>query len=240
MNLIKILPSTNINTKFSYVIHFHWECFFRLELLLFNFCEIEEFQRVREIIFECYSNPKRKVSFEWNRFGFAMLLAWLCFLALTTLVASTANSVFTNSFLVRFHRSVQNDVVHDIASRNGFENVGEVITFFGFYSLLRTEIEVPTVFQSAPKGYAANRKKWSESCRQVVWTCGASMLWSLNFILIISDVIIFHFIASIDSTRNVQSIVIRRLQSVNSNQNGSHILCWFRLYSTYFAIGIRI
>lgn len=59
--------------------------------------------------------------------GGAMILVWLYFfLGLTTLVASSANSVFTNSFLVRFHRSVKNDVVHDIAARNGFENVGEV------------------------------------------------------------------------------------------------------------------
>lgn len=83
-----------------------------------------------------------------------MLLAWLYFLALTTLVASTANSVFTNSFLVRFHRSVQNDVVHDIASRNGFENVGEVISNY-IHSFLFTLM----CGDSAPKGCATNRKE---------------------------------------------------------------------------------
>lgn len=52
---------------------------------------------------------------------------WLCcFFSLTTLVASSANSVFTNSFLVRFQRNIKNDIAHEIAARNGFENIGEV------------------------------------------------------------------------------------------------------------------
>lgn len=56
-----------------------------------------------------------------------MLSVWLyIFLGLTTLVASSTNSVFTNSFLVRFQRSIENDMAHEIAARNGFENVGEV------------------------------------------------------------------------------------------------------------------
>lgn len=60
----------------------------------------------------------------------AMLAVWLySFLGLTTLVASSTNNVFTNSFLVRFHRSIENDIAHEIAVRNGFENVGEVIHF---------------------------------------------------------------------------------------------------------------
>lgn len=56
-----------------------------------------------------------------------MLLVWsYILLGLSTLVASSANNVFTNSFLVRFQRSVKNDIAHDIAARNGFENIGEV------------------------------------------------------------------------------------------------------------------
>lgn len=59
-----------------------------------------------------------------------MLSVWLySFLGLTTLVASSTNNVFTNSFLVRFQRSIENDIAHEIAVRNGFENVGEVIDF---------------------------------------------------------------------------------------------------------------
>lgn len=53
-----------------------------------------------------------------------MLLPWLCFVGLASFVVSSANNVFTNSFLVRFHRSVENDLVHDIAKRNGFDNLG--------------------------------------------------------------------------------------------------------------------
>lgn len=57
-----------------------------------------------------------------------MLLAWLYFLGLTSLVASSANNVFTNSFLVRFRRSVDNDIVNKIATRNGFHNIGGAVS----------------------------------------------------------------------------------------------------------------
>lgn len=81
-----------------------------------------------------------------------MLLSWLCFLGLTTLVKSSANSIFTNSFLVRFHRSVQNDVVHDIASRNGFENVGAVSrTIFIHFALIRLSYAATYATQSFAK-----------------------------------------------------------------------------------------
>lgn len=36
------------------------------------------------------------------------------------------NDVFTNSYLVRFHRSVDTDEAHRIAIRNGFDNLGPV------------------------------------------------------------------------------------------------------------------
>lgn len=60
-----------------------------------------------------------------------MLLRWLCLLGLlytcTGLVASSGSgNVFTSSFLVRFKKSVDNDLAHSIASRNGFENLGAV------------------------------------------------------------------------------------------------------------------
>ncbi|XP_031619450.1 neuroendocrine convertase 2 [Contarinia nasturtii] len=56
-----------------------------------------------------------------------MLSKWIYFfIGLTTLVVSSANIVFTNSFLVRFHQNINNDIAHAIASRNGFENVGEL------------------------------------------------------------------------------------------------------------------
>lgn len=67
----------------------------------------------------------------------AMLSVWLySFLGLTTFVASSTNNVFTNSFLVRFQRSIENDIAHEIAARNGFENVGEVIYFHKLLLLL--------------------------------------------------------------------------------------------------------
>lgn len=82
-----------------------------------------------------------------------MQLTWLCLLGLlvqcTQLVRSTSssasrfstvpfvssplaasssqrNDVFTSSFLVRFHRSIDNDQAHDVATRNGFDNLGPV------------------------------------------------------------------------------------------------------------------
>lgn len=56
-----------------------------------------------------------------------MLLGWLYFLlGSTTLVAPSTSNVFTNSFLVRFHRSIDSSVAHEIAARNGFESIGEV------------------------------------------------------------------------------------------------------------------
>lgn len=61
--------------------------------------------------------------FVWN----AMITVWLyVLLGLTTSVTSSVNSVFTNSFLVKFQHSVDSDVALEIASRNGFQNVGEV------------------------------------------------------------------------------------------------------------------
>lgn len=58
-----------------------------------------------------------------------MIPVWLYFFfGLTTLMLS-ANSVFTNSFLVKFQRNIKNDIAHEIALRNGFENVGEVFMF---------------------------------------------------------------------------------------------------------------
>lgn len=82
-----------------------------------------------------------------------MQLTWLCLLGLvycseiarsskasTSFLPSTAqrNDIFTSSFLVRFHRSIDNDLAHDVAQRNGFENLGAVsICFKGFsYSFL--------------------------------------------------------------------------------------------------------
>lgn len=36
------------------------------------------------------------------------------------------NDVFTSSFLVRFKRSVDNDLAGDVAARYGFDNIGPV------------------------------------------------------------------------------------------------------------------
>lgn len=57
----------------------------------------------------------------------SMIALWMyILLGLATSVTSTTNNVFTNSFLVKFQGSVENDVAFKIAARNGFENIGEV------------------------------------------------------------------------------------------------------------------
>lgn len=56
-----------------------------------------------------------------------VLLYFFCGLSL--LLITSANSVFTNSFLVKFQQNIKNDIAHEIATRNGFENVGEVNIF---------------------------------------------------------------------------------------------------------------
>lgn len=58
-----------------------------------------------------------------------MLGGWLyTFFGLTAFVVSSEHMIFTNSFLVRFQQKINNDKAHEIAVRNGFENVGEVRT----------------------------------------------------------------------------------------------------------------
>lgn len=42
--------------------------------------------------------------------------------------SSSPRELFTSSFLVRFKRSVDNPLAHEIAKRNGFHNIGEVMT----------------------------------------------------------------------------------------------------------------
>lgn len=78
-----------------------------------------------------------------------MQLTWLCLLGLvycseivhsskasTPFVSATQrNDVFTSSFLVRFHRSIDNDLAHEVAQRNGFENLGTVSIFKSFHTI---------------------------------------------------------------------------------------------------------
>lgn len=52
---------------------------------------------------------------------------WLKCLAVSVLIAVAASSeVFTNSFLVRFKRSVPRAEAHQVALRHGFDNLGPV------------------------------------------------------------------------------------------------------------------
>lgn len=52
---------------------------------------------------------------------------WLRCLAAFVLIAATASKeVFTNSFLVRFKRSVQHEEAHHVARAHGFESLGPV------------------------------------------------------------------------------------------------------------------
>lgn len=55
------------------------------------------------------------------------LLLGLFVLSLTHVTStSSSNELFTSSFLVRFKRSVDNNVAHEIAKRNSFHNIGPV------------------------------------------------------------------------------------------------------------------
>lgn len=52
-----------------------------------------------------------------------------CASILTVVTSSNSGDVFTSSFLVRFRRNIDNKLAHDIASRNGFVNLGEVSVY---------------------------------------------------------------------------------------------------------------
>ena len=70
----------------------------------------------------------------WDIFsGNGSLSTWrtcslFCWLVLAVFFANQQVSaeVFTNSFLVRLHGEPGNEVAHQVATRNGFENLGSV------------------------------------------------------------------------------------------------------------------
>jgi hypothetical protein len=53
------------------------------------------------------------------------LFCWLV-LAVVFTNQQVSGEVFTNSFLVRLHGEPGNEIAHQVASRNGFENLGPV------------------------------------------------------------------------------------------------------------------
>lgn len=59
-----------------------------------------------------------------------MQLLWLCLFGLIcgtdTVFSSSRSDIFTSSFLVRFRRNVESYEAHQLAARNGFENLGPV------------------------------------------------------------------------------------------------------------------
>lgn len=59
-----------------------------------------------------------------------MLKSWCFFLLGLTSVAilseASSGELFTSSFLVKFKRSIDSNLAHKIAQRNGFYNIGEV------------------------------------------------------------------------------------------------------------------
>lgn len=66
------------------------------------------------------------------------LLLGLFVLSLASVTSSTSsNELFTSSFLVRFKRSVDNSVAHEIAKRNSFYNIGPVSGFMSCFYILR-------------------------------------------------------------------------------------------------------
>ena len=55
------------------------------------------------------------------------LFSGLIVISLTSSSAtSPSGELFTSSFLVKFKRSIDNQLAHDIANRNGFHNIGPV------------------------------------------------------------------------------------------------------------------
>lgn len=65
------------------------------------------------------------------------LLLGLFVMSLASVTSSTSsNELFTSSFLVRFKRSVDNSVAHDIANRNSFHNIGPVSRFLSCFSII--------------------------------------------------------------------------------------------------------
>lgn len=54
-------------------------------------------------------------------------IMWLqCFAATVLIAAAASREVFTNSFLVRFKKSLGHEEAHEVALRHGFENLGPV------------------------------------------------------------------------------------------------------------------
>lgn len=56
----------------------------------------------------------------------ALLLGLFVLMLAQDTSSTSSNELFTSSFLVRFKRSVDNDVAHEIAKRNSFHNIGPV------------------------------------------------------------------------------------------------------------------
>jgi hypothetical protein len=60
-----------------------------------------------------------------SMWGMCSLVCWLV-LALPVAEQQVYGEVFTNSFLVRLHGEPGTEVAHQVANRNGFENLGSV------------------------------------------------------------------------------------------------------------------
>lgn len=61
---------------------------------------------------------------------------WLVCVSPSVTFANARGDLFTNSFLVKFRREVDNQVAHSVADRNGFVNLGPVSNFFFSYFLI--------------------------------------------------------------------------------------------------------
>lgn len=77
------------------------------------------------------------------------LLLGLFAILLTNVTSSKPSApreLFTSSFLVRFKRSVDSQLAHDIAKRNGFHNIGEVWFFNNSMSLILSHSNRPAIW----------------------------------------------------------------------------------------------
>ena len=55
-----------------------------------------------------------------------LLVGLAVFTSTPSLATLPSGELFTSSFLVKFKRSIDNQLAHDIANRNGFHNIGPV------------------------------------------------------------------------------------------------------------------
>lgn len=108
------------------------------------------------------------------------LLLGLFALLLTSVTSfkssSSPRELFTSSFLVRFKRSIDNPLAHEIAKRNGFHNIGEVMTIAMLIIHHRAYLIYCHFLHSTINPCILHYRE----CRNAAWACLRNSL-NLNF-----------------------------------------------------------